>query len=146
MKTYFFIGITCLLFLVTSCVHKSSTSYNVNYTVINNLNDSVRLEFKAAGSFSDGVKKDSLFYMGTVLKGETKIIYKRDNLNSTFNRIFSIADNSEYPYGIMYGLKGSTRDTIRANSSTMPSLANSIYWEITIDNDNSVITRTLTLH
>ena len=146
MKKYFFFGITCLLILAISCVHKSSTSYNVNYTVINNLNDSVRLEFKAAGSFSDGVKKDSLFYMGTVLKGETKIIYKRDNLNYTYNKIFSIADNNESPYGIMYGLKDSMHDTIRANSSTMPSLANSIYWIVTTDNDKSLITRTLTLH
>ncbi len=158
MKKIFFIAVLVNILLYSAC-KPNPYKYRTAYIVTNNTSDSVSLQFKASRYVSDYgfFKKDSVYRIATLLKGQSKTLYTVGDSaqQSVFYQSLTLAsfpeklaDGKPNPYyaGTMYAVKGSGGDTIRASSKEFPSLSNQNYWKKNTNPETATATRTLTLH
>ena len=146
MKNYIFWLIIGLAICATfGCTEKKSTVSTANYIVVNNTNDSVRLEYYSTLYRSyKGV--DSVTTIVRLLRGERKTIYQRDLTNNAKSNIYDYALSDDYR-GYLYGLKGNKPDTIHGQGRfyTPYSLGYPYYWKPEAVDENTV-NRLLTLY
>ena len=144
MKNYiFWVAIGIVISMSIGCTEKKSTVDTVNYVVVNNTDDSVRLEYRST-ILNTSRYVDSTIKIVRLLRGERKTIYQRNPSNIAVYDIYGQM-LSDYYGGILYGLKGSKPDTIRAKNPYHSSLGYPYYWTTEAVNDNTV-NRVLTLY
>ncbi len=143
--------------LTTACTStKEEPVKTLTYVLTNNTNDSVRLEFKTTNYiYSSYFKKDTVYRIATILKGQSKTLYTSDSAELTlFSQCLDASYQPErfsngrvnlFYQGTMYGVKGTGADTIRANSKEYPSLSYYYYWKPITNIGTHTTARTLTL-
>ena len=152
----------CLMAIITVSACRKEVIYSkVQYFVVNNTNDSVRLacRFFPATS-SRGSKspylRDTTIKVATVQRGVRQLIsaYERANQGREYNYnsdfftsyLRSSTSDPKVYFGYMYGLRGNTNDSIRPiDRKNNPSLGDQIYWTNTLSDDRETIINTLTL-
>ncbi len=157
MKKIFFMVVLANILLHSAC-QPYPYKNKVAYIVTNNTSDSVRLQFKTFSRVAPNstFKKDTVYRIATILKGQSKTLYTRDSSQQNlFYKCISITyysperlDNGElnpYCQGRMYGVKGIGGDTIIANNKQFPSLSNTDYWTKETDTETATIIKRLIL-